>query len=99
MMAEFLLIGVCLGSNLNDNACHNSQDKFLALNPDIMMTEKTVEKRLDRLFIQPLPNELKFTGAAAGILYKKELKFGVCDGIYLDFKDQGRGYIGYEYKF
>lgn len=95
MIAEFLLIGVCLGSDMNDNACHNSTNKFLDLNPDIMMTEK----RLDRLYIQPLPEELKFTGGIAGVFYKKELKFGVCDGIYLDLKDQGRGYIGYEYRF
>ncbi len=99
MLAEFLLIGVCLGSNMNDNACHNSQDKILNLNPDIMMTEKNVEKKLDHIFLKPLPEEVKLTGAAAGILYKKELKFGVCDGFYLDFKDQGRGYIGYEYRF
>lgn len=95
MMAEFLLIGVCLGSNMNDNACSNSKEKFLDLNPEITMTEK----RLDRLYLQPLPDEVKITGAVAGIAMKKELKFGVCDGIYLDFKDQGRGYIGYEYRF
>lgn len=95
MMAEFLLIGVCLGSNMNDNACSSSKEKFLDLNPEIMMTER----RLDRLYVQPLPDEVKITGAVAGIAMKKELKFGVCDGIYLDFKDQGQGYIGYEYRF
>jgi hypothetical protein len=95
MMAEFLLISMCLGSNMNDNACTNSKDKLLDLNPEIMMTEK----RLDRVYLQPLPEELRLTAAAAGIVAKKELKFGVCGGIYLDFKDEGRGYIGYEYRF
>lgn len=95
MIAEFLLISVCLGSHMNDNACTNSKEKFLELNPEIVMTEK----RLDRLYLQPLPEEIKFSGAAAGILMNKELKFGICEGIYLDFKDQGQGYIGYEYRF
>lgn len=92
MLGEFLLIGICLGSNMNDNACTNSKEKFLQLNPEISMTEK----RLDRLYLQPLPDEVKLTGGVLGVVAKKELKFGICDGIYLDFKDQGRGYLGYE---
>ena len=94
-MAEFLLISVCLGSHMNDNACTNSKDKFLDLNPEISMTEK----KLDRVYIKPLPDELKFTAAVVGIAEKKELKFGICRGIYIDLKDQGQGYIGYEYRF
>ncbi len=94
-MLELLLLSICLGSNLNDSACNQSWEKTKTENPSIddrmKMYERTYEK--------DLPVGLIWLGSAAGMVYKKEVKFGLGHGYYADIRDQGTALLGVKVSF
>lgn len=98
-MLEVLLLSLCYGSQLNNDACHSAMDKWKQQNPEY---EQGIDKTLnlyDRKYIKTLPTELQLAGVAAGIAYKKELKFGIYDGFIIDLRDMGQWQLGYKWSW
>lgn len=90
-----LLLLTCASIKFKGEACSASWNAYSAYNPQVGIIEKNAEK----LYLNPIPNEVKLVGGTVGSLYKKEIKFTLVRNIYVDIRDQGRSTIGYQYKF
>lgn len=102
MFLEAFLISLCFGSQMNDDVCRQSYLKFKQQTPEMQAIENGIdrkEKNYQSKYVDTLPQEIQFTGLAAGIIYKKELKFGVYRGLIVDLQDEGRWRLGYKWSW
>lgn len=94
-MVEILVAAVCALQSFSNNACGQAFNAYRGYNPYIHQ----VEKNFDRYYVQTLPDELKIAGGAAGVIYTKRLKIVIVHGLFVDFRDKGEAFGGYEFRF
>ncbi len=95
-MLEWLLVSMCVMSDFKQNACGKATDAYVEGNPLI----RASERKLDRMYVKPLPEELKFVGGAVGTLYNRQVKFTLYRGLILDIRDAGKeSRLGYVFTF
>ena len=95
-MLELLIMSVCMTTNFKENACGNAVDAYHKGNKDI----QAFEKHFNEMYLKPLPDDVKYLGGAANILYNKRLKVGLYKGIFIDLREYGQekeGSIGYTF--
>lgn len=89
------LLSLCFGSQLADQVCQQSYEKFKEQTPGFEQQLKIYQRK----YVDTLPVELIWTGTVANLVYKKQLKFGIYKGTYLDLRDEGQFLIGYKLSF
>ena len=94
-LLNIFLLSLCLGSGQNDHACQAAYNKFSEQNPEV----KEVMKEAEKTYYDPLDNYEKAPLGAAGILVKRELRFGIYKGLFVDIRDQGRYQLGLKVTF
>lgn len=96
-MLEALLLSLCFGSQMNNDACQQAMTKWREANPGFDEQMKFYQNK----YAKELPVELLWSGAVANVLYKGQIQFGVYDGIYVQyiFKDDNRTTLGYKFSF
>lgn len=96
-MLEMLLLSLCFGSQMNNDACQQSVDMWKKQNPGFEEQMKFYQNK----YAKELPVELLWSGAVVNVLYKGQIQFGVYDGIYVQyiFKNDDRIGLGYKFSF
>jgi hypothetical protein len=94
MPLEFILLSICFGSQMNNEACKASLDKYQSMNPEINEQIKMYERNYTR----DVPSEVLVAGSIVNFIYKKEIKLGIYKGWYIDLK-QGQDLLGYKFSF
>jgi hypothetical protein len=84
---ELLVTSLCVGSNINTDACYQAWNKIKESNLDVRSSDEYLykkQKRLSQGYIDPIPDEVKYPASAAAIIHKRRLKFGLIKPVYLD---------------
>lgn len=93
-MLELLIVSMCAVSSMKQNACGSALIAYRQQSDAV----KTWETRFNNVVIKDMPDDLKYVGGAAGVLYNRQLKVKVYRGTYVDIRE-GQEVIGYEFKF
>lgn len=95
MPLELLLLSICFGSQMSNDACRSSFDKYRSMHPEFNEQMKVYERQ----YTNDLPAEMLVLGVFVNDVYRKELKVGIYKGWYVDLKDKGQGLFGYKFSF
>lgn len=94
-MLELLMLSLCFGSEMSNDACQNAYEKWIKENPSV----EEQMKMYQRSYEKKLPVELIWAGSAAGFIYKKDIKLGLSKSFYVEVRDQGYGGFGFKKDF